>query len=255
MRLQLEVAAIFLSDTHLGTRDCQAEALLDFLDNVTAKKYYLNGDILDLWRIAQNKWVWYPSHTAVCNKFLQIAADPDNEVSYEPGNHDETFRFLAKFGFLVGNIIVTNETTHVGINGKRYLVTHGDLYDGIGSLAPWLAHVGDKAYDMILRVNSWFNAARRQFGFGYWSLSKWMKSQVKSAVGFIFQFEKNLAAHAERLEYDGVICGHIHHAEIKRIGRIDYMNSGDWVESCSALVEHLDGRWEIIYWKVGNGNK
>lgn len=246
----MKVASIFLSDLHLGTRDCKAEELLNFLDNVTANKYYFNGDILDFWRIAQNKWVWYPSHTAVCQKALTIAEDPETEVYYNPGNHDETLRILAKFGFIVGNIVVTDELDHYGIDGKKYLVTHGDMYDGITSVAPWLAHLGDKSYDAILRINSWFNAARRRFGFGYWSLSKWMKSQVKSAVGFIFQFEKNLAAHAKRHGYDGIICGHIHHAEIKEIDGIKYYNSGDYVENCSALVEHLDGTWEIVFWDI-----
>jgi len=246
----MKVASIFLSDIHLGTHDSKAEVLLDFLSHYQCDKLVLNGDILDFWRIAQNKWVWYPSHTAVCEKVLELAKDPDIEVIYNPGNHDETLRFLAKFGFVVGNIIVTDEADHYGINGKKYLITHGDAFDGISAIAPWIALLGDKAYDVILRINSHFNEARRRMGFGYWSLSKWMKSQVKSAVGFIFKFEHNLATHAKKHGYDGVICGHIHHAEIKDIDGITYMNSGDWVESCTALVEHLDGTWEIIYWDI-----
>jgi UDP-2,3-diacylglucosamine pyrophosphatase LpxH len=152
------------------------------------------------------------------------------------------------YGINFGNVEVVNQFEHIGIDGKHYLVTHGDLFDGITRLAPWIAFLGDKAYDFILSVNSKFNWLRHRMGFGYWSLSKYLKSRVKKAVDFIFQFEKNLVMYCQKRGFDGVICGHIHHAEIKEIDSIVYMNDGDWVESCTALVEHHDGRWEIVTW-------
>jgi UDP-2,3-diacylglucosamine pyrophosphatase LpxH len=143
---------------------------------------------------------------------------------------------------------IFNQYEHIGVDGKHYLVTHGDLFDGITRLAPWLSFLGDKAYDFVLYLNTKFNWVRHRLGFGYWSLSKYLKVKVKKAVDFIFQFENNLAAYCKRKGYDGVICGHIHNAEIKMIDDVVYMNDGDWVESMSALVEHIDGRWEIVYW-------
>jgi UDP-2,3-diacylglucosamine pyrophosphatase LpxH len=152
------------------------------------------------------------------------------------------------YGINFGNVEVVNQFEHIGVDTKHYLVTHGDLFDGITRLAPWIAFLGDKAYDIILSVNSKFNWIRRRMGFGYFSLSKFLKHKVKKAVDFIFQFEKNLAAYCHKRGFDGVICGHIHHAEIKEIDGIIYMNDGDWVESCTALVEHHSGRWEIVTW-------
>ena len=155
---------------------------------------------------------------------------------------------MIPYGFSFGSVEIHNQIEHIGADGKHYLVTHGDLFDGITRLAPWLAFLGDKAYDFILSVNSKFNWVRHRFGFGYFSLSQYLKGRVKKAVDFMFQFEKNLAGYCKKRGFDGVICGHIHNAEIKEIDGIIYMNDGDWVESCTALVEHHDGRWEIITW-------
>jgi UDP-2,3-diacylglucosamine pyrophosphatase LpxH len=213
---------------------------------MTCKKLILNGDILDAWKIKQNKWMWNKQHTDVVKAILKHAKN-GTEVIYVTGNHDEFVRPYIEDSATFGRIEVMNKHEHIGLNGKRYLVVHGDMFDGIGTIAPWLALLGDKAYDLILRVNAHFNWVRRQFGFGYWSLSKYLKHKVKGAVDFIFKFEINLAEYARKNGYDGVICGHIHHAEIKDIEGIAYMNSGDWVESCTALVEHLDGSWEVIY--------
>jgi UDP-2,3-diacylglucosamine pyrophosphatase LpxH len=152
------------------------------------------------------------------------------------------------YGIGFGLIEIVNQCEHIGVDGKHYLVTHGDMFDGITRLAPWLNFLGDRAYDFVLNLNNKFNWIRRRLGFGYWSLSKYLKVRVKKAVDFIFEFEKNLAAYCQKRGYDGVICGHIHHAEIKDIDGITYMNDGDWVESCTALVEHHDGRWEIVTW-------
>ena len=244
----IKYQTVIMSDWHLATKDCQAEPLNEFLKSFTCKKLILNGDILDAWRIKQNKWVWYPSHTKVVKSVLKHAKH-DTEVIYVTGNHDEFIRPFIEGVLLFGDIRLMNKTEHFGIDGKRYLVIHGDIFDGIGSIAPWLAHLGDTAYDVILRINGHYNWIRRKFGFGYWSLSKFLKHKVKGAVDFIFKFEINLAEYAKKNGYDGVICGHIHHAEIKEIDGIIYMNSGDWVESRSALVEHSDGRWEIVYGK------
>jgi UDP-2,3-diacylglucosamine pyrophosphatase LpxH len=237
--------SVFISDIHLGTRDCQAIALCDFLNGMTCDTLYLNGDILDLWRIKQNKWVWFTSHTEVIKAILK-QAKRGARVVYVTGNHDEFIRPFIEMTLHVGLVEVVNQVEHIGVNGKRYLVIHGDMFDGIGSIAPWLAHLGDKAYDVILRMNAYFNWVRRQFGFGYWSLSKHLKNQVKGAVDFIFKFETNLAEYARKHGYDGVIAGHIHHAEIREIDGIEYINSGDWVESRSAIVEKINGDFEII---------
>jgi UDP-2,3-diacylglucosamine pyrophosphatase LpxH len=148
-----------------------------------------------------------------------------------------------------GRVKICNTIAHYGVDGKKYMVVHGDLFDGITRLAPWISFLGDRAYDFVLTLNSRFNWVRHRLGFGYWSLIKFLKHKVKKAVDFMFKFEENVTNYARRKGYDGVICGHIHNAEIKMIDGIVYMNDGDWVESCTALVEHHDGRWEIITWQ------
>jgi UDP-2,3-diacylglucosamine pyrophosphatase LpxH len=238
---------ICISDTHLGTRDCKAEALNNFLKNHTCETLYLVGDIVDAWKIQQNKWRWRQSHTNVVRRILGHAKR-GTRVVYVAGNHDEFLRPLIPFGIGFGLIEIVNQCEHQGLDGRRYLVTHGDLFDGITRLAPWIAFLGDRAYDLVLTVNNRFNWIRRRMGFGYWSLSRYLKHRVKKAVDFIFEFERNLATYCRKKGYDGVICGHIHHAEIKHIDGIMYMNDGDWVESCTALVEHHDGQWEIKTW-------
>jgi UDP-2,3-diacylglucosamine pyrophosphatase LpxH len=169
-------------------------------------------------------------------------------VIFIAGNHDEFLRPMIPYGFSFGLIEIQNQTEHIGADGKHYLVVHGDLFDGITRLAPWIAFLGDKAYDIVLTLNNKFNWIRRRMGFGYFSLSKYLKYKVKKAVDFVFKFEENLANYCKKRGFDGVICGHIHHAEIKEINGVTYMNDGDWVESCTALVEHWDGKWEIITW-------
>jgi UDP-2,3-diacylglucosamine pyrophosphatase LpxH len=239
--------SIFVSDVHLGTRDCKAEQLNNFLKHNSCDTLYLVGDIIDAWRIQQNKWRWKQSHTNVVRRVLGHAKR-GTRVVYIAGNHDEFLRPMIPYGFSFGLVEIHNQTEHIGADGKHYLVVHGDLFDGITRLAPWISFLGDKAYDVILSINSRFNWVRHRFGFGYFSLSQYLKGRVKKAVDFIFHFEKNLAAYCKKRGFDGVICGHIHHAEIKYIDGVVYMNDGDWVESCTALVEHHDGRWEIITW-------
>jgi UDP-2,3-diacylglucosamine pyrophosphatase LpxH len=238
---------IFISDVHLGTKDCKANQLNNFLKHNTCDTLYMVGDIIDAWKIQQNRWKWNQSHSNVIRRVLGHAKR-NTKIIYIAGNHDEFLRPLIPYGIGFGSIDIVNQAEHMGIDGKRYLVTHGDLFDGITRLAPWISFLGDKAYDTVLSLNSKFNWIRRRMGFGYWSLSQYLKRRVKRAVDFIFQFEKNLATYCKKRGYDGVICGHIHHAEIKEIDGVTYMNDGDWVESCTALVEHHDGRWEIITW-------
>jgi UDP-2,3-diacylglucosamine pyrophosphatase LpxH len=239
--------SIFISDVHLGTKDCQADKLNNFLKHNSCDTLYLVGDIIDAWRIQQNKWRWKQSHTNVVRRVLGHAKR-GTRVVYIAGNHDEFLRPMMPYGFSFGLIEIHNQIEHIGADGKHYLVVHGDLFDGITRLAPWIAFLGDRAYDVILSLNSKFNWIRHRFGFGYFSLSKYLKHKVKKAVDFIFKFEENLASYCKKRGFDGVICGHIHHAEIKEINGVTYMNDGDWVESCTALVEHWDGRWEIITW-------
>ena len=245
--------SIFISDVHLGTKDCQAEKLNNFLKHNSCDTLYLVGDIIDAWKIKQNKWRWKQSHTNVIRRILGHAKR-DTRVVYVAGNHDEFLRPFMHYDIGFGMIEVVNQIEHIGADNQHYLVVHGDLFDGITRLAPWLAILGDKAYDFILRLNTRINWIRHRFGFGYFSLSLFLKHRVKKAVDFIFKFEKNLADYCKKRGFDGVICGHIHHAEIKIIDGIVYMNDGDWVESCTALVEHHNGRWEIITWTKEKDN-
>jgi len=239
--------SIFISDVHLGTRDCKAEALNNFLKHNTCDTLYLVGDIIDAWKIQQNKWRWKQSHTNVIRRVMGHAKR-GTRVVYVAGNHDEFLRPLIPLGIGFGLIEVVNQTEHIGLDNKHYLVTHGDLFDGITRLAPWLAFLGDKLYDFVLDLNSRFNWIRHRMGFGYWSLSRFLKHKVKKAADFMFQFERNLVMYCRKRGYDGVICGHIHHAEIKMIDGITYMNDGDWVESMTALVENHNGSWAIVTW-------
>ena len=237
--------SIFISDVHLGSKDSKAAELNEFLKTVESEKIYLVGDIIDAWKIQQNKFKWKNSHTDVVRTLLKKSRK-GTQIIYVAGNHDEFLRPMIRYAANFGNVKICNQIVHEGLDGKKYLVVHGDLFDGITRLSPWLSFMGDKAYDIILDLNSRFNWIRHRLGFGYWSLSKWLKHRVKKAINFIFEFELTITAYAKRKGYDGVICGHIHYAEIKTVNDITYMNDGDWVESKTALVEHMDGRWEIL---------
>jgi UDP-2,3-diacylglucosamine pyrophosphatase LpxH len=243
--LQLrQYRSIFISDLHLGTRGCKAEFLLDFLKYNEADNIYLVGDIIDCWRLKKT-WFWAQSHNDVVQKLLRKARK-GTRVIYVPGNHDEPLRDYD--GMTFGEVAVVNEIVHVTADGKRYLVVHGDAFDGVIKYAKWLAYLGDTAYHCVLTLNHWYNHVRVRLGLQYWSLSAYLKTQVKDAVKFISDFEDAMAAEARRQGLDGVICGHIHKAESRMIDGIHYINDGDWVESCTALVEHMDGRLEIVEW-------
>ena len=235
---------IFISDVHLGTRGCQSGLLLDFLKNVDADTIYLVGDIVDAWRLRQS-WYWPQEHNDVVQKLLRKVRK-HVRVVYVPGNHDEFLRDY--YGVHFGGVEVAEHAIHVGVDGKRYLIVHGDAFDLVVRHARWVALLGDWAYELALRVNYVLNKVRRALGLTYWSLSAWAKMKVKTAVNYIGDFENALVVDARRHEADGVICGHIHHAAIRDIGAIRYMNCGDWVESCTALVETYDGRFQLLHW-------
>jgi len=237
---------LFLSDLHLGTRAAQAELLLDFLKYHDAETIYLVGDIVDGWRLKKG-WYWPQAHNDVVQKFLRKVRK-GVRVIYIPGNHDEFARNYT--GLTFGGIEVVSEALHKTADDKKIIVMHGDRFDIVVCNARWLAYLGDWAYRVAISTNTWVNTARRLSGMGYWSLSAWAKMKVKNAVNFIGDFEKTLALEAKRKNADGVICGHIHHATIKQIDGALYINTGDFVESCSAVVEHQDGHFEIIYWQM-----
>jgi len=236
---------IFISDTHLGTRGCKADLLCDFLKHNTCDELYLVGDIIDGWRIKRG-WYWPQSHTNVIRRIL-TAAKRDTRVYYILGNHDEDLRKFVPFDISFGRIAISNKRTHVGATGKQYLVVHGDQFDAVMQKNKWLMHIGDSLYNTLLSVNSKLNRVRGWLGLDYWSLSQYLKSKTKHALNFIYGFEEHLAMYCRKKGFDGVICGHIHTPAIKRIEGIEYMNDGDWVESCSALVEHHDGTWALVY--------
>ena len=242
---------IFLSDVHLGTRGCQAELLLDFLRRNESETLYLVGDIVDGWRL-KRWWYWPQSHNDVVQKIMRKARKNTN-VIYIPGNHDEAARQYCQLTF--GEVKVEQDAIHEMADGRRLLVIHGDQFDGIVRYARWLAILGDWAYAAALRLNTIFNWGRRKLGLPYWSLSAWAKNKVKTAVNFIGDFETCLANEARREGAEGVICGHIHHATIRDIGGIRYINTGDWVESCTAVAEHHDGRFELIRFAERNADQ
>ena len=236
--------AIWISDTHLGTKDCKADLLLDFLRNTESDHLYLVGDIVDGWALKRG-WYWHQTHNDVVQKLLRKARK-GTRVIYIPGNHDEFARQYTDS--LFGGIEIVERAVHETRDGRRLLVLHGDELDGVMVCARWLAHLGDRAYVFALRLNRWFNHLRRKLGYPYWSLSAYLKHRVKNATSFITHFEECVAAEAKATGVDGVVCGHIHKAEIRAIDGVLYCNDGDWVESCTALVEHRDGHLEIVHW-------
>lgn len=236
--------SVFISDTHLGTKAARADLLLDFLKSVTCDHLYLVGDIVDGWQLKRS-WYWDTTHNDVLRRVLKMAKHGTNVV-YIPGNHDEGLRGFE--GHDLAGVTLAPETIYTSATGKRYWVLHGDQFDGVIKYAKWLAHVGDHAYVFLLKLNTFVNKVRKLLGYDYWSLSAYLKHKVKNAVEYIGKYEEAVAAEAKRRGLDGVICGHIHHAERRMFGDVEYMNDGDWVESCTALVESEAGEFEILYW-------
>ena len=234
--------AVFISDIHLGARGCQAERLLAFLEGLDCATLYLVGDIVDGWRLSR-RWRWPPSHDAVVARLLALARG-GVRVVYLPGNHDAFARAYA--GSHLAGVVVAPEAVHVAADGRRYLVTHGDLYDGLEARPRWMTALGDAAYRGLMRLDGAVGAARRGLGLGYWSLAGWVKGGCKEAGGFVERYEHALAAEARRRGLDGVVCGHIHKARARDIAGVAYVNDGDWVESCTAAAEGFDGRMEVL---------
>ncbi|KIM04761.1 MAG: serine/threonine protein phosphatase [Sulfurovum sp. AS07-7] len=243
----MKYKSIFLSDIHLGTKFSKAEIFLDFLKKVESENIFLIGDIIDGWAI-KRKFKWPQSHSDVIQKLLRASRKGVN-IYYIIGNHDD---FLRPFVPLVlgDRIQIVNELEYISLKKKRYYIVHGDFFDSITMTKKWLAHLGDIGYDLLLNINVVFSYIRQKIGYKkYWSLSKYVKDNVKQSVNFINDYENILSEYAHKNKYDGVICGHIHKAEIKMVDTIEYMNSGDWVESCTVLVERFDGEFEIIHWQ------
>ncbi|MFP8966387.1 UDP-2,3-diacylglucosamine diphosphatase [Pokkaliibacter sp. CJK22405] len=240
-----QVRTLWISDTHLGSKGCQAELLAEFLKSYECQQLYLVGDIIDGWRMRKHLY-WPQSHSNVLRRLLTLAKR-GTRVVYITGNHDE---FLRRYSpLLFGNIELADEAQYTSATGERWLITHGDLFDVITRYHRWIAFLGDSAYETSLVLNRWFNALRRRLGWGYWSLSAYLKHRVKKAVSFISDYEEALAHECRRRGFHGVICGHIHHAEMRKIGEVRYLNCGDWVESCTAMVEELDGTLRLIHWR------
>jgi UDP-2,3-diacylglucosamine pyrophosphatase LpxH len=237
--------SVFISDTHLGAREAQSEALLAFLKEVDCEYLYLVGDILDLWKVRAG-WHWPQINTNIVQLVMDKAAN-GTRVIYIPGNHDETFRDYV--GAHLGGIEVQLNAVHETADERRLLVLHGDELDAVVRSSRWIAVVGSHAYLFLLRLNRWFNWARRRLGFPYWSLAGFLKHRVKNAMQYISQFEEALAQEAHRRHADGVVCGHIHRPALTTMdGGVLYANCGDWVESCTALVENGDGQLCIVDW-------
>lgn len=236
--------AIFISDVHLGMRNCRAGELLDFLKNHHADTYYLVGDIIDFWKFGKGLH-WPQAHNDVLQKLLRRARK-GAKIVFLPGNHDDGFRRYA--GMKFGGIEIRRQAFHVTLRGERYLILHGDEFDSVMQTAPALAFLGDKAYDVALWLNIPLNFIRRWFGRDYWSISAYLKGRVKSAVSFISGFEQLVVHEAKRRNVAGVVCGHIHHASDRMIDGVRYLNCGDWVESCTAVVETSAGEMQVIRW-------
>ncbi len=241
--------AVFISDLHLGTPGCQAQALLAFLRSHQSEYLYLVGDIIDGWQL-RRRWFWPQAHNDVIQKILKRARK-GCRVVFVPGNHDEFARHFVGHHF--GGVVVEQEAVHTTAEGKRLWVVHGDHFDGVIQCARWLAYLGDNLYELALRLNRHLNHWRARLGMPYWSLSQYLKLKVKTALNYVTQFEAAVAAEARRRGLDGVVCGHIHRAEMRMIDGTLYCNDGDWVESLTALVEHMDGRLEIVHWAQTHG--
>ncbi|NHN83930.1 UDP-2,3-diacylglucosamine diphosphatase [Acetobacter musti] len=239
---------VFLSDIHLGTKGSRAGLVADFLKSVSCERLYLVGDIIDGWRLRRS-WHWDADHDELLRVVLRMARR-GTDVIYIPGNHDEMFRSWLQMELEIASVRLLPRAEHTAADGKRYLVMHGDEFDSVVRYAPFLALLGDHAYSAALVMNRWINAVRRRLGLPYRSFSAWAKRQVKGAVKAIDRFEEALAREARRCGADGVICGHIHSPEIRDIDGITYMNTGDWVESCTALVENRNGTFTLIDWLV-----
>lgn len=248
---KLKFRTIWISDIHLGTSGCNADMLLNFLKSTESETLYLVGDIIDGWRLKRS-WYWPDSHNDIIRRILK-KAKRGTRVIYIPGNHDEGARQFIGLNF--GGIQLMQDAIHITADGRKLWILHGDAFDGVVLYARWLAFLGDNAYALLLKLNTLFNMVRRKLDLPYWSLSAFLKRKVKNALEYIGRFESAVIHGAQERGVEGVVCGHIHTAEMRKIGDITYYNDGDWVESCTALVEHFDGRMDLLHWADWLRNK
>lgn len=247
-----QVRSIFLSDIHLGTKACQASHLLDFLKEYTSEHVFLLGDIVDLWAMKRGGVYWSPAQNTFVQKMLRRSRHGE-KVIFIPGNHDEALREYV--GSTFGDVKVLHEHIHTAADGRRYLLIHGDEFDQVTLHHKWVAILGDMAYNLLVNLNIYLSWLRRTLKIsGYWSLAGYAKRKVKTAVNFIFDFEDSVIRHARERDLDGAICGHIHWPMIKEVEGMTYINCGDWVDSCTAIIEHMNGRMELIHWKGSSLN-
>ena len=241
----LNYKSIWISDLHLGIKGCRSEMIMEFLKYTRSDKLYLVGDIVDVWAL-KSSWYWPQEHNNIIQKLLRKARH-GTKVFYLVGNHDEVLRKFIPIQ--LGNVEILNQIIHHTVDGKKYLVVHGDQFDGVIQYAKWLSKLGSIAYELLIKFNRYLNLVRKLFGKEYWSLSKYLKFKVKNAVKFMGNYEKLVSNYAKKFKVNGIICGHIHHPSMKKMNNeIEYINDGDWVESCTALVEHFDGKLELIDW-------
>jgi UDP-2,3-diacylglucosamine pyrophosphatase LpxH len=244
---KIHYRTVFLSDLHLGSKACKAEALSNFLSTFTCDTLYLVGDIIDFWAMSRSSTYFPQEHVNIIRKLL-TKAKKGTKIKYVIGNHDENLRDYIDLASTFGNIKLANEFIFEQMNGQIYLVTHGDLYDQVTVHYKWVAKFGDIAYTLLVDLNTWLNRIRRRFKMDYWSLSGFLKNKTKSVLEFIYAFESAVVKEAKHRSCTGAICGHIHHPCIKMIDDMDYINIGDGVENCSAIVENDYGHLELIYW-------
>ena len=242
--MKKQIRAIWLSDLHLGSREINNSFLLDFLQKHESEYLYLVGDILDLWKLGR-RWHWPETNSRIIQLIMQ-KANTGTKVIYIPGNHDEMIKQYA--GSVINGIRIATTAKHTTADGREFLVTHGDEFDLIAQYSRWLAKTGSLAYDFLLRLNYYVNRMRRRCGCRYWSLSAYLKLKIKKAVNFISRFEKRVMEVAVQHGVDGMICGHIHNAAIENFSGLTYGNTGDWVESCTALLEERNGHLKIVRW-------
>jgi UDP-2,3-diacylglucosamine pyrophosphatase LpxH len=242
----LKCRTVWLSDTHLGSRGCKADYLLDFLKNVECEYIYLVGDIFDIWSLKQKGFYWPQSHNNIIRTILGKAKH-DTKIVYIPGNHDDIFREYDDMEF--GNVKIHNKYIHHTVDGRKFLMMHGDEFDSAVQLSRLASFIGDKGYDFSLYINRYFQAFRRMMGFPYWSLSGYLKNKVQNAMDVISKYEDAVANEAKLADVDGVVCGHIHNAQLKEINGVLYCNDGDWVENCTTMIEHHDGTLELLRWR------
>lgn len=241
-----KVKTIFISDVHLGTRDCKAKQLNSFLSQYRCEQLYLVGDIFDGWKMKKGVY-WTADFNKIIRKVLKLSKK-GTDITYITGNHDEFLRRYANQHF--DNIRLCNRAIHQTLDGQHFLVLHGDQFEGIARCSPLLKIIGDVGYGAIMRINRWYNHFRSRFGYGYWSFSHFLKQRIQRAQDYILDYEKAAVYLAKKQGFDGVICGHIHLASAKKIDGIQYFNTGDWVESCTAVIEQYDGEFKLIHYGV-----